>query len=84
MLKLGRITVQGQPGQIVHKTSSHPYQYLVVHTSNSKLHRRLISGELYFQASQGKKKKFVRPISMEKSWMWWCAPVMPAIAGSVK
>jgi hypothetical protein len=29
-----------------------------------------------------KKKK--DPMPREKSWVWWCMPVIPATAGSIK
>jgi hypothetical protein len=33
---------------------------------------------------QPKQKGLQDPISMEKSWTWWCVLVIPATVGSIK
>jgi hypothetical protein len=55
----------------------------VANSHHYKLQGVLRSRELWFQASQGK-KSFQDPISMEKSWVWWCVPVISTMTGSVK
>jgi hypothetical protein len=48
----GRITVQGQSGEIVYET---PFQPIAGHSGSFLSCRRLRSGELWFEASLGKK-----------------------------
>jgi hypothetical protein len=49
------------------------YQWLTPVILFERLRRR----GLKFQASQCKK-------AFEKSWLWWCAPVIPAMVKSIK
>jgi hypothetical protein len=55
---------------------------LVVHTCNTKLLRRLKSGELLFQTNPGK-KVCNTPSHWKKSCACWHAPVIAAMAGSI-
>jgi hypothetical protein len=42
-------------------------------------------GKIMVPGQQGKKKNLPDPLSMGgKSWEWWCSPVIPARAGSIK
>jgi hypothetical protein len=46
-------------------------------TCETEIRRITVIGQLGQESSQD-------PISMEKSWAWWCVPVVPETAKSIK
>jgi hypothetical protein len=76
-----RFTVGGQSGQKIRKTPSQP-------TAGHRWRPLVISsyagGGQIMVPGQPRQLRLQDPISMEKSWEWGCAPVILAMAGSIK
>jgi hypothetical protein len=83
--KIKRIMVPGQPRQKVLEIPPHPSTnswvqwFMPVNpaTREAEMGRVTVLG-------QSKQKSLCNPISMKKSWAWWCISVIPVTVGCIK
>jgi hypothetical protein len=78
-----KLRSRDQPGKRFTRPHLNESLGTVAHTWHPNCEGRLKSRGLWFHTNPSK-KVLGTPISIEKSWVWWCTPVIPAMVGNVK